>query len=38
MIAALALQHGLSLATGNLSHYQRVQALNYQLKLENWRI
>jgi tRNA(fMet)-specific endonuclease VapC len=38
MIAALILQHGLPLVTGNLAHYQRVQALNYQLKLENWRI
>jgi tRNA(fMet)-specific endonuclease VapC len=38
MIAALALQHDLTLVTGNLAHYQRVQALNYQLKLENWRL
>ena len=37
MIAALALRHGLTLVTGNISHYQRIQALNYQLTLENWR-
>ena len=38
MTAALAIcQHGLTLVTGNISHYQRVQALNYQLTLENWR-
>lgn len=37
MIAAIALRHGLTLVTGNLSHYQRIQALGYGLKLDNWR-
>ena len=37
MIAAVALQHGLTLVTGNLVHYQRIQALNYKLQLDNWR-
>jgi tRNA(fMet)-specific endonuclease VapC len=37
MIAALALRHGLTLVTGNISHYQRIQDLDYQLTLENWR-
>lgn len=37
MIAAMALQHGLVLVTGNLSHYQRIQSLGYALRLENWR-
>jgi tRNA(fMet)-specific endonuclease VapC len=37
MIAALALRHGLTLVTGNISHYRRIQALNYQLTPENWR-
>lgn len=37
MIAAIALRHGLTLVTGNLSHYQRIQALSYGLKLDNWR-
>ena len=37
MVAAIALHHGLTLVTGNLSHYQRVQAKGYDLKLDNWR-
>ena len=37
MIAAIALQHDLTLVTGNLVHYQRIQVLNYKLKLETWR-
>ena len=37
MIAAIALQRDLTLITGNLSHYQRIQALGYPLKLDNWR-
>jgi predicted nucleic acid-binding protein len=38
MIAAVALQHGLELVTGNTSHYQRLQQLGYPLTLVNWRI
>jgi tRNA(fMet)-specific endonuclease VapC len=37
MIAAIALTHSLELATGNISHYQRIQQLNYPLTLINWR-
>lgn len=37
MIAAIALQHGLTLVTGNLSHYRRIESLGYKIKLENWR-
>jgi predicted nucleic acid-binding protein len=37
MIAAIALQHGLSLVTGNQAHFRRIAALGYPLKLENWR-
>jgi tRNA(fMet)-specific endonuclease VapC len=37
MIAAIALEHGLTLVSGNLSHYRRIEALGYGLKLENWR-
>src|SRR5947209_10393337 len=33
MIAGIALHHSLSLATGNTEHYQRIQALGYQLRL-----
>ena len=38
MIAAIALEHGLELVTGNTSDYQRVQQLGYPLTLVNWRI
>ena len=38
MVAAIALHYGLTLVTGNLSHYQRIQTLGYDLKLSNWRI
>ncbi|MDZ7963619.1 MAG: type II toxin-antitoxin system VapC family toxin [Nostoc sp. DedSLP03] len=38
MIAAIAISHNLTLVTGNLSHYQRIQDLNYSLKLDNWRL
>ncbi len=37
MIAAIALQHGLDLVTGNIAHYQRIHALGYPLRLVNWR-
>lgn len=37
MIAAIALRHGLTLVTGNVSHYARIQTLGYPLLLENWR-
>ncbi|MEH1766581.1 MAG: PIN domain-containing protein [Nostoc sp.] len=38
MIAAIAIRHNLTLVTGNLSHYQRIQDLNYLLKLDNWHL
>jgi tRNA(fMet)-specific endonuclease VapC len=38
MIAAVALTHGLELATGDISHYQRIQNLGYPLTLVNWRV
>ena len=37
-IAAIALQHDLTLVTGNTVHYQRIQALGYNLQLDNWRV
>lgn len=37
MIAAIALQHDLTLVTGNMAHFQRITTLGYGLKLENWR-
>jgi predicted nucleic acid-binding protein len=36
-IAAIALEHELTLVTGNTKHYQRIVNLNYPLHLENWR-
>lgn len=38
MIAAIAICHNLTLVTGNLSHYQRIQDLGYSLRLDNWRL
>ncbi|MGI2906227.1 type II toxin-antitoxin system VapC family toxin [Tolypothrix sp. VBCCA 56010] len=38
MIAAIAIQDNLTLVTGNLPHYQRIQSFGYSLKLDNWRI
>lgn len=37
MIAEIALKNGLVLVSGNVSHYQRIQTLGYELRLENWR-
>jgi tRNA(fMet)-specific endonuclease VapC len=38
MIAAIAIQHGLELVTGNTIHFQRIQQLGYPLILANWRV
>lgn len=38
MITAIAIQDNLTLVTGNLSYYQRIQGLGYNLKLDTWRI
>lgn len=37
MIAAVAIGHGLELATGNTAHFQRIQQLGFPLILTNWR-
>jgi tRNA(fMet)-specific endonuclease VapC len=37
MIAAIALEQGLELVTGNTAHFQRIQQLGYPLTLANWR-
>ncbi len=37
LIAAIALRHGLPLVTGNTIHFERIRALGYDLKLDNWR-
>ncbi len=38
IIAAIAIDHGLELVTGNTAHFQRIQQLGYPLTLANWRI
>lgn len=38
LIAAIAMRHDLTLVTGNTTHYQRIQALQYPLRLADWRI
>jgi tRNA(fMet)-specific endonuclease VapC len=38
MIAAVAIDQGLELVTGNTAHYQRIQQLGYPLALVNWQI
>lgn len=38
IVAAIAIDNGLTLATGNMAHYERVQALGYRLEIENWRV
>jgi tRNA(fMet)-specific endonuclease VapC len=37
IIAAVAIDQGLELVTGNTGHYQRIQQLGYPLALVNWR-
>ncbi|WP_165226502.1 PIN domain-containing protein [Aquisphaera insulae] len=37
MIAAIAIEHDLTLVTGNTAHYQHIQQLGYPLILDNWR-
>jgi tRNA(fMet)-specific endonuclease VapC len=37
MIAAIAIENGLELVTGNTSDFQRVQQFGYPLTLVNWR-
>jgi tRNA(fMet)-specific endonuclease VapC len=38
IIAGIAIEQNLTLVSGNLSHYQRIQSLGYSLKLDNWRM
>lgn len=37
IVAAIAFRQSLTLVTGNMAHYKRIQALGYALKLDNWR-
>ena len=36
-IAAIAIQAGVPLITGNLDHYKRIHALGYPLTIRSWR-
>ena len=36
-IAATAIEHSLMLVPSNTSHFQRVQAAGFDLKMQNWR-
>ncbi len=36
-MAAIAIQAGVPLVTGNTKHFERIQALGYPLRLEDWR-
>ena len=38
MIAAIALEHGLELITGNTAHFERIRQAGYPLVLGNWRL
>jgi tRNA(fMet)-specific endonuclease VapC len=37
MIAAIALQHGLAIATGNVAHFEAIRGLGRELEISNWR-
>jgi len=37
LIAAVAIQHDLTLITGNLQHFQRIIDLGYLLRVDDWR-
>lgn len=37
MIAAVAITSGISLVTGNVSHFEFVRAAGHALAIENWR-
>jgi predicted nucleic acid-binding protein len=38
MIAAVALQHDLVLASGNVQHFEAIRSAGYALELINWRV
>jgi tRNA(fMet)-specific endonuclease VapC len=37
MIAAIALQHGFAVATGNVAHFEAVRTAGCELEIVNWR-
>jgi tRNA(fMet)-specific endonuclease VapC len=38
MIAAIALCRGLAVVTGNVTHFEYVQSVGYELTIDNWRV
>lgn len=36
-IAAIALQNGLPIVTGNVAHFEQVRSAGYDLHIDNWR-
>jgi len=38
MIAAVAVHHGLGIATGNVRHFEAIRDAGYEFDLENWRL
>lgn len=37
LIAAIAIQHDLTLITGNTQHFERIVRLGYPLRMDDWR-
>jgi hypothetical protein len=37
MVAAIAIHHGLTLVSGNETHYEAIREAGYPLVIENWR-
>jgi tRNA(fMet)-specific endonuclease VapC len=37
MIAAIALSRGIAVVTGNVTHFEYVQSVGYELIIDNWR-
>ena len=37
LIAAIALRHDLPVVTGNVTHFQQVQAAGYAVAVDNWK-
>lgn len=37
LIASIAIRHNLTLATGNIRHFEKIQAVGYPLVLVDWK-
>ena len=38
MIAAIALENGVAVVTGNVAHFEQIRNVGYELTVENWRV